>query len=717
MHWKGENFLISQVKLGWSLDELKKHIFKLERISTKREKFLFNGKELDSSRTLRQQGLQHKSILVMDGKSETNLNLPNTEKLNFMASLGALPTFMSDSIKLTIRHWLGHEFVVEAQPSDYLDDVKETIFAKKKIPVDRQRITYNGLAVDDTVGLGDQGIITGCLLQLEPMEISIIQPSSAKEVRLIVESDDTIRDVKNQLLRHVKMPIELQCIMLGGEELPDSKTLQECAVDHRDALLLEEFALSVMHWLGGVFRLSGIRPDSTVSEVKSEVFRVRHVPKKKQILTYKGATLQNNKTLADYSIGHKSVLILDQAPEAETLEQPRRLFTFMASVETTSTFAPAIKLTVQQSSTGESFSVGADPKEYADDIREKILRECRIPIEEQHLSFRGSPLRDDLNLGDQGIVDGSVLKLDPMRIYIEKPSGDRVLLEVEKDWTIRYVKQKAARGISSEEDFCIMLGGKELHDGESLKENDIKNEDTLFLEVFKISVVDASGATPVQIPNVRLKSTVASVKRAIANLKSIPVERQQLSFQGRELSDKKTLLDECIKHKSVMVVEEIEAMFDVNPGNSKFIFSAGSVPSAMDVMFAKKEHGKARDDDDGTDSDSSMRRLDAVLAKIRKVDESPPRKSKPEPHLKKSSGIKSIKSPISMLKNATSPKAVINDIKSPKSRSTLSKGSTSSTISEKSPSTKDGSSKKAKDAEKSKTEMAVKKTVKKVQKK
>jgi Ubiquitin family len=663
MHWTGDILSINKVKLGWSLDELKNHILKHHKISAKKEKVFFGGKELDAKRTLRQQGIQHRSILVMQSKNPPTRDLPGMEKLDFMAGLAALPTFLSDSISLRIRHWHGHEFVVKVQPSDYLDDVKDLIFDQKKIPVDHQRITFNGALVDETERLGDQGIANGCVLQLEPMKITIVQSSSGKEISLVVESDDTIREVKQQVFKRIKVPIELQCIVFGGEDLPDSKTLEECAVDHQETLQMEEFALSVVHWFGDVFRLSGLRPDSTISEVKSEILRVRYVPKKAQRLIFKGVTLQNNKTLIDESIKHKSVLLLEEQPETETPVQPRRLFNFMASLETESAFAPAMKVTVKQAGTGVSFSVGVDLKEYADDIREKIQREHRIPIKEQRLSLGGSPIREDLSLGDQGIVDGSVLQLDPMRVYLEKPSGDQVPLMVEKDWTIRYVKQKAIKG-SSSDDFCVMFGGKELQDGETLEEYDIEHDSVLFLEVFKILIVDASGESPVQIPNVRRTSTVLSVKQSIAALKSIPVGRQQLSFQGKELSDKKTLGDHCIRHKSILALEEIEDMLHAEPVKSKFIFSTGNGLKPLDVKLATKVSENSLDDDGShSDSDASLKRLDAVLAKIG-TNGDLSKKAVP-----KVSVVKTTRSPPkAVVKDAKSSKSEKNEVNSSKSR-------------------------------------------------
>lgn len=621
MHWTGKDFTVTQVKLGWKLKELKERILKVKHTPIKKQTLLFNGKKLDSKRTLRQQGLLHKSIIVMEGKRNTRLGVPDTEKLSFMDSLGNLPTFLATSIDLKIQHWLGYEFEIEAQPTDYLDDVKDMILEQKKIPVEQQRITYKGRFVDETQGLCDQGIKNGCVLQLEPMEISVEMVSSGKEVPLVVEIDDTIRNVKEQIYEFTRTPIELQCIMVGGVELHDSKTLAECQIDHQDVLHVEEFSLSIMHWSGDVFRLSGIRPDSTIQQVQAEILRVRHVPIKKQRLKHQGKVLQRSKRLEDESIAHKSVLILEEATEAVTREEPKRKYNFMARLETTTAFAPVMKVTIEQPTTGKRFEVGADPKEYLDDLREKIQSDHHIALSDQHLSFQGTPVRDEVSLGTQGIESGSVLTLDPMRLYVETPEGiamgkkKKYSLQVEPDWTIRSVKQDlSAKTKGASDDFCLMLGPEELEDGKTLHEYGIHHEDILALEVFKLYVVDASGEAPVEIPKIHRKSTIVMVKRSIAQIKSIPRERQRLSFQGRELNDKKTLVDEGIKHKSILVMEVAEAVFDGSPIKTKFQLSVDRRLASSAMMKNPIADG---DDDSSTGSSA---RLDAVLAKIRTAD-------------------------------------------------------------------------------------------------
>ena len=308
MHWEGTQFKL-KVKLGKKLDYLKERIAKAEGIPAKKQYITFNGKKLDRRRSLRQQGIKHKSILVLEGKREINLDLPDSQKI----TLDTLPVKIQGSFEVIVRHWSKKEYKMQCGPTDYLDDLKATIDKQLFLPVDHQRLTFNGKEVDETESLISQGIFQGSMLVLEQMEIDVETPTG-KKLRLTVDADDTIRDIKKMVFKKDRTPVNVQCIMFGGEELPDKKTLMDCGIEHDDELTIQEFSISIMHWSGELFTVAGVVPTDSVQDLKSKVQKVRSVPKKKQVLKLQGNVLSNKKTLKDEGIHHKSVLILEEAP-------------------------------------------------------------------------------------------------------------------------------------------------------------------------------------------------------------------------------------------------------------------------------------------------------------------------------------------------------------------------------------------------------------------
>ena len=309
MHWKGGQFKVKNVNLGEKLEALKRRICSAEGIPVPKQHVTFNGKSLDAKRTLRQQGVRHNSVLVLEGQRVGNFALPEARRM----SLGTFPTMMQGCFDVIVRHWSKGEFSMPCEPTDYLDDLKETIEKQLSLPVDQQRLSFRGREVDEILNLKSQGIGHGSVLILEPMVIRLETPTG-RELQFKVEATDTILRIKKMIFKANRTPVISQCIMFGGEELQDKKTLQECELEHKDILTMEEFSLSVMHWSGDVFVVSGIVPTDSVEDLKAEVQRVKRVPKKKQMIKFKGNTLSTKKTLFDQGIRHRSVLILDQVP-------------------------------------------------------------------------------------------------------------------------------------------------------------------------------------------------------------------------------------------------------------------------------------------------------------------------------------------------------------------------------------------------------------------
>ncbi len=592
----GENFIVDKVRLGESVEKLKKRIKKLKNIPIDRQTISFNGKALDPSRTLRQQMILHRSVLVMEGKVERSIQIQDSDKISF----GVLPAMIVSTLKVKVRHWLGDEFTIDVEPTDYMDDVRETILQKIKVPVEHQRLAFQGVKVSETENVSEQGIASGCTLVLEPMQI-VVELRSGQNLAFTVELDNTIVDIKKMINKETGVSVERQCLMFGGDELLDSKTLQESNVSHDDTLKMEEYRLLIMESNGEIFRLAGIQSSDTIDHIKAEICRVKHWNTENQVLLFHGKQLNGTKTLQDENIKHKSVLIIEQAQEA-TNEEPRSKISFMKHfLETAPVMKAAFKIRIKHWDGREIF-IESDPAEYADDLKEKIQQKHGIPTEQQFLSFEGVPVQDDLNFETQHIANGSTLTLEPMRVFFDLPHGSRTVLVVEPHDTIRNVKKR----LIDQEHFYgewlfLMLGGKELDDAKCLKDYQVKHEDVLSIDVYKVVVTDASGIL-FDVSSVNPTSTVSMVKKEIMAKKSIPKERQRLCYQGKILNDNNSLADEGVFHKSVIVLEEVEVMF-ASPRREKFVLA--TLPTAMDAATGAKAKQLQREPkgDRGIDED------------------------------------------------------------------------------------------------------------------
>jgi hypothetical protein len=447
------------------------------------------------------------------------------------------------------------------------------------IPIEQQRLVYNGKALNDDEIIGKQGVASGCTILLEQMRVRISLPGN-DELLIKVEPNDTICDLKTMIFEERQIPVEIQCIMFGGEELLDMKTLEECEIGHEDLLQLEEFKLLVVDSYGSSFRLSGLNPSRTIDDVKGEIFRVKHIRKLKQKLFFHGKLLDGNKSLRDEAVVHKSVFILEVDNDEKTVEEPRAKVSFMANLPNTTTRLKApFMINVKHWNGVDTFTIESNAAEYVDDVREKIQCKHQIPVERQLLAFHGIPLRDDLNLEQQHVVDGSTLTLEPMKIFIELHDGTRPSLNVEPEYTVRQVKECLFGRGSHHLDRCLMLGALELQDGMSLEHYQIKHDEVLTVDKFMVRIMDASGVA-IEVRDLTPQSTVADMKHRIMAAKYIPPEKQILSYQGERLNDNKTLVDGGIHHKSVVILEELHEKQEF-PMTSKIVLGAFSATSGL----------------------------------------------------------------------------------------------------------------------------------------
>ncbi len=95
----------------------------------------------------------------------------------------------------------------------------------------------------------------------------------------------------------------------------------------------------------------------------------------------------------------------------------------------------------------------------------------------------------------------------------------------------------------------LKVSGKELEDGKSLNEYNIRNGSKLYLETSKITV--RYRGKDIEIFNPAVK-TVAQVKEELFQREGYPVEQQMINFAGKKLLDYLTLIDYNIGHGSTM---------------------------------------------------------------------------------------------------------------------------------------------------------------------
>ena len=207
IHWDGDTFSFKDVRLSETVDGVKERIAKLRNIKAAQFRLKADGKTLKGDMSLLAQKIHHKSFLTMDPVERRQIDrAPSTDKVGFKV-MAAKASF--SKMKVTIKNWKGDSFKLDCDPLEYIDDVKERIEMLKKIPVDDQRLSFEGSIVDDTLTLKEQKIVHKSTLCLEPMQIHVqLISHGGKQLSFPVEPEYTIAMIKDLIAKETTLKMD-----------------------------------------------------------------------------------------------------------------------------------------------------------------------------------------------------------------------------------------------------------------------------------------------------------------------------------------------------------------------------------------------------------------------------------------------------------------------------------------------------------------------------
>ena len=310
----------------------------------------------------------------------------------------------------------------------------------------------------------------------------------------------------------------------------------------------------------------------TIGSIKGAIADACGIPASKQILKFKGKTIENNEhTLDGCGIEDKSVLTVEP---------------------------PTIPITTNTMD-GKKITMNIDPTQPLAEIKKTLQDETGLSPDNQRLFMNGDELPDDnKSAEDYGIVAGSELDLEPkaISVNVETPEGKIITIKVKPSDTADDIKNQleGSSGIPVPKQVLEFKEAVLPSDGKTVKELGIQEGSTLKLKPVKVPItIKTYDGKDIQVM-IDPDDSLGDIKKQLEGDTGLPASKVHLYMDDKELNDDdKKASDYAIEANSVLDMLRVIFFVDEETG------SIGKVPidkimGGRDFIDQATANGSAR---------------------------------------------------------------------------------------------------------------------------
>ena len=505
--------------------------------------------------------------------------------------------------------------------------LKEKVGRDHSLPVDHLHIKQRGYVVGNDLTLQNlkpPGSDT-LILQLDVRYVLTVEVYTGSSFDLEVSSQESVENLMTTISRHSRVSFYKQEVVYDGSVLEPGKRIDEYGVPNRAVLVVKLRNYRTMVFvktLDGRTIVLHVHAHDTVDGVKQLIQGQENIPAAKQRLIFVGDQLRGDQRFLDYNIEHESAVHLvlregvgfevyvdtpngrnyvfevDPSDRVEALKEKvhgrvhipvemqevylgeRRLSETCTMVEDGVTPRCSLRVVL-----GEGYGrvelrlTGRDPVNEWVQMDQLVQTLKDLVANREHVAVRYVELRcgttvmaDDLPLShyrlryNQPIYVNIVQPLlTRVRVAVRGSSGTPFNLYEPVNSTILNIKQVLAQRLEGRvEDMQLFLEGRELENGQTLRESAVLEYSTLDLihipagtstaqavrRSLHLFVKTLTGKSI--LVDVDPSDTVMAIKEQIRVQEGIPIPHQCLVIGGRLLDDSVRLNESGIQNQSVL---------------------------------------------------------------------------------------------------------------------------------------------------------------------
>ncbi|KAI6661202.1 polyubiquitin-C [Oopsacas minuta] len=208
-----------------------------------------------------------------------------------------------------------NEIIIEVTFTDRIDAVKEKIAEKLGCEIHRQRLSFQGVILEDHKQISQYPISQESSLNLE-IRMRLYVKMASMTLDLDCYPSWSISEVKHEIGQKVQVPANNQMLSYKDEELKNNKTVRDYDFRDQTCIAMSGVIMVTVNFPSGKCMRYPFDQQATVFAIKQEVWENERIPTDRQTLNYKGRELRGDQTFSSirYRDGDNIYLAIQHSP-------------------------------------------------------------------------------------------------------------------------------------------------------------------------------------------------------------------------------------------------------------------------------------------------------------------------------------------------------------------------------------------------------------------